>query len=88
VCLPDFWTSELCIYLSDECAKGHHITSGNNALTETASGSGVIVDRSLAQAWRINVPEGMRERGVRINHPESADHYGYQSEHWYYGELT
>jgi Protein of unknown function (DUF3916) len=87
-CIPDFWTSELCIYLSDEYAKVHHILIDENAQTESASRSNVIVARSLADAWRLNVPSGMRERGVQINYPETDEHHGYQSEHWYCGELT
>jgi Protein of unknown function (DUF3916) len=89
ICIPDFWTSELCIYLSDEYAKRHYILLSNEeAQTEGAGKSNIIVGRPLADAWRLNVPNGMRERGVQIDYFEADEHHGYQSEHWYYGELT
>ena len=87
ICLPDFWTSELCIYVSDDYWHGHDPNLGEVIDPVCPAPVTAIAKRSLAAEWRLTVPESMQERGVSIQIPETNAHGGYTSEHWRYGEV-
>jgi hypothetical protein len=83
ICLPDMFTSEVCLFRSEEYFQGF-ITEGNSE-----NGSSVLLrERSLAREWGLILPDGVRELGITL------DYYGgddpdewFSGERWYYGEL-
>lgn len=83
VALPDMFSSELCIYLQESYFLGH--------ATPDKSEFGEIValdDRSLASEWGLNLPEGVMERGVHVNYPETDAHEGLICDRWFFGEVA
>ena len=84
VCVPDLFTSELCIYSSEEYFQSKVVPceDGQGSIRE-------ITGRSLAKEWGLRLPEGMAELGVVWNFTKSGDpddHY--VGEHWVYGEVS
>ena len=57
VCLPDFWTSELCIYLSEDYWRGHDPNFGEVINPACPGPVTRINERSLAVEWQLTVPE-------------------------------
>lgn len=80
VVLPEMFSSELCIYNSEEYFIEH-----------TEAGSGrfgtleVIKTRSLAASWGLIIPEGFYEHGV-LRTDEDEDGRPWVSEQWYFSE--
>ncbi len=83
ICLPDMFTSEVCLFRSEEYFQSF-ITEGRSE-----NGSSVLIrERSLAQEWGLILPDGVQELGITF------DYYGgddpdewFSGERWYYGQL-
>ncbi|WP_339099330.1 DUF3916 domain-containing protein [Yersinia enterocolitica] len=83
ICLPDMFTSEVCLFRSEEYFQSF-ITEGSSE-----NGSSVLLrERSLAREWGLILPDGVQELGITL------DYYGgddpdewFSGEHWYYGQL-
>lgn len=83
VCVPDLFTSELCIYSSEDYFQSKVAPDDNNLGSIKK-----INGRSLAEEWGLVLPEGIEELGVVWDFTKSSDaddHY--LSEHWVYGEV-
>ncbi|WP_436892486.1 DUF3916 domain-containing protein [Siccibacter turicensis] len=83
ICLPDMFTSEVCLFRSEDYFQGF-ITEGRSE-----NGSSVLLkERSLAREWGLSLPDGVQELGITL------DYYGgddpdewFSGERWYYGQL-
>lgn len=81
VVLPNMFSSEVCIYCSEDYFNQH-----------TQPGSGffgdisLITDKSLSSCWGLVLPEGFSELGV-IRYSEGDDGNYFSSECWYFGEV-
>lgn len=84
VCLPDMFTSEVCLYRSEEYYQGF--------TTEDRSENGasaVIKDRSLAAEWGLVLPANVQEIGITLEYYGSEDRdEWFMEERWYYGQVT
>lgn len=84
VCIPDMFTSEVCIYTDEGYFRGHTQPSSDKFGSTT-----LITDRSLAKEWSLDLPAGMNERGVLLRYEGYEDNDDwYVSEHWFFGELA
>lgn len=83
ICLPDMFTSEICVYSDERCFQG--------TVEPAASEFGATVrieSRSLASEWGLVLPAGVGELGVALayrGYPDEDDWY--TSEHWCFGEV-
>ncbi|MDQ8020642.1 MAG: DUF3916 domain-containing protein [Moraxellaceae bacterium] len=83
ICLPDMFSSEVCIYLDD----AYFRSRTDHGSSEDGVHSERIAGRSLAAEWELALPEGVAEMGSRITFPGYADGMdAYSGEHWLYGE--
>lgn len=84
VCLPDMFTSEVCLYRSEEYYQGF--------ITEDRSENGasaLIKDRSLAAEWGLVLPDNVQEIGISLAYYGSEDRdEWFTGERWYYGQVT
>lgn len=83
VCVPDMFTSEVCLYRSEEYYQSF-ITEGRTAYCETT----LIKDRSLAAEWGLILPGNVQESGITTEYfgSEEPDEC-FTAERWYYGQL-
>ncbi|VVQ32152.1 hypothetical protein PS943_02725 [Pseudomonas fluorescens] len=77
ICLPEMFSSEICIYTDLEYHRGHIPSFGDEHHR---------TDKSLATEWGLILPEGMKERGLRYT-AEDCDEQPYEAERWYFGEV-
>jgi hypothetical protein len=77
ICLPDMFSSEICIYTDLQYHRSH-IPPADSEYIET--------DRSLAEEWALVLPPGLGERGLRYT-VEDCDGETYEEERWYFGEV-
>ncbi|QUG75477.1 DUF3916 domain-containing protein [Erwinia sp. E602] len=83
ICLPDMFTSEVCIYRSEEYFQGfvreHESEYGS---------SSIITDRSLAREWGLLLPDNVKELGMLLDYRgyEDPDDW-FTGERWYYGNV-
>lgn len=82
VCLPDMFTSEVCIYLQEEYFQSHTSESIDRFGTTKA-----IKERSLANEWGLILPDGVSELGVAVDYRSDEDDWSIVGERWYYGEV-
>ncbi|WP_047643013.1 DUF3916 domain-containing protein [Dickeya fangzhongdai] len=83
ICLPDMFTSEVCLFRSEEYFQSF-ITEGRSE-----NGSSVLLrERSLAREWGLILPDGVQELGITLNYygGDDPDEW-FSGERWYYGEL-
>ena len=81
ICLPEMFSSELCIYNNEEYFKAHTAESiGRFGEIEK------IIGKSLAQELGLFIPDGFAEHGV-FRTFEGEDGNIYVSECWYFGEV-
>lgn len=83
ICLPDMFTSEICLYHSDEYFQGF-VSEGSSD-----NGSSIILkERSLAKEWGLILPAGVQELGVAIEYHggDNPDEW-FTGERWHYGQL-
>ena len=83
VCLPDMFTSEICIYLQEAYFQSHTAPS-----IDSYGFSKIIAGRSLAQEWGLRVPERMAELGIALDYRGFEDRNDwFVGTRWYFGEL-
>lgn len=84
ICLPDMFTSEICIYLDEDYFRSKVDPASNEHGCQQ-----LIPGRSLASEWRLALPKDVAEIGILWRYDTSdatEDHY--VSEHWMYGEVA
>ena len=83
ICLPDMFTSEICLYRSEDYYQSF--------ITEDRSKNGVtalIKERSLAAEWGLILPANVQELGITLEYYGSEDpDEWFTGERWYYGQL-
>ncbi|WP_338637195.1 DUF3916 domain-containing protein [Erwinia persicina] len=83
ICLPDMFTSEICLYRSEDYYQSF--------ITEDRSKNGVtalIKERSLAAEWGLILPANVQELGITLEYYGSQDpDEWFTGERWYYGQL-
>ncbi|MBS6435350.1 MULTISPECIES: DUF3916 domain-containing protein [Pantoea] len=83
ICLPDMFTSEICLYRSEEYYQSF--------VTESRSEKGasaLIKDRSLAAEWGLILPANVQELGITLEEYGSEDRdEWFTGERWYYGQV-
>lgn len=85
ICVPDMFTSEICIYLDEDYFRSH-IEVG---LSPQGVRSERIKGRSLANEWNLLLPSGVSEIGTQIDFPGYDDGSdAFQGEQWMYGEVS
>ncbi|MEC5321529.1 DUF3916 domain-containing protein [Brenneria populi subsp. brevivirga] len=83
ICLPDMFTSEVCLFRSEEYFQGF-ISEGS---AENSS-SVRLRERSLAKEWGLILPDGVQELGIALEyHGGDAPDDWFTGERWYYGQL-
>ncbi|MCJ1886867.1 DUF3916 domain-containing protein [Pseudomonas sp. LA21] len=82
ICLPDFFTSEVCIY-KDE---GYFASHTREA--EGPAGKSRHLTSSLAEEWQLRLDPGSSELGVHIDcaDPDQPDGR-FICQRWYFGEV-
>ncbi len=84
ICIPDMFTSELCVYLNEDYYQGHVGNSSNEHGYQER-----IANRSLSSEMELVLPKGVQEIGVLWSYNASEDiEDHYISEHWVYGEVS
>ena len=83
ICLPDMFTSEVCLYRSEDYFQSF-ISEGRS---ENGSSS-LIRERSLAAEWGLILPKGVQELGITFEYygGEDPDEW-FTGERWYYGQV-
>ncbi len=84
VCLPDMFTSEVCIYLDENYFSGYTTPCSSKHGTCTH-----IVGRRLSEEWGLHLPQSMGELGVALDYRgfDDKDHW-FVGERWYFGEVA
>lgn len=82
VCLPDMFTSEVCIYL-DEAYFREHTGEAENSYGKTRR----LVERSLVKEWGLVLPVGVAELGISVDYRSERDDWSLVGERWYFGEV-
>lgn len=83
ICLPDMFSSEVCIYSDRDYyhSKISPAPSKNGTCTP-------ITDRKLSEEWGLNLPAGIGEYGLALDFRGHEDpDYWYVGEVWYFGEV-
>lgn len=84
ICLPDMFSSEICIYLDE----GYFKSKIDVGISSDGVSFERIEGRSLANEWALALPTGISEIGIRIKFQGYDDGMdAYQGEHWMYGEI-
>ncbi|MEN4793312.1 DUF3916 domain-containing protein [Pantoea agglomerans] len=83
ICLPDMFTSEICLFRSEEYYQSF--------ITEDRSEKGASVlirERSLAADWGLILPANVQELGMTLEYygSENRDEW-FTGERWYYGQV-
>ena len=81
ICLPDMFTSEICIYTSEEYFKYQ-----TEAWDREPEKLDTTLNRSLSKEWELILPQGFCEKGVLRNNFDLEDKE-YFVERWYFGEV-
>lgn len=82
ICLPDMFTSEVCLYRSEDYYQSF-IAEGRS----DKGASALIRDRSLAAEWGIILPANVQELGITLECYGNEDYAGFTGERWYYGQV-
>jgi len=83
ICLPDMFTSEICLYRSEEYYQSFII----EARSENGA-SALINERSLASEWGLILPANVQELGIALEYYGSEDYdEWFTGERWYYGQV-
>jgi hypothetical protein len=77
------FTSELCIYIQESYFLGC-VTPDQNEYGEIVP----LSNRSLAEDWKLKLPEEVLERGMHVNYPETDTHEGLIGDRWFFGEVA
>lgn len=81
ICLPDMFTSEICIFTSEKYFKYH-----TELCDRKSEELDIILNRSLAKEWKLILPQGFSEKGIIRNDLDWEDEE-YFAERWYFGEV-
>ncbi|RMP60705.1 hypothetical protein ALQ18_00063 [Pseudomonas marginalis pv. marginalis] len=82
VMVPDMFSSRVCVYTDKARHLGHTQPFNYDHFRQTR-----ITGRSLAHEWNLTLPPGLHEVGFHFTH-EDEDGDIFESEHWYFGEVT
>lgn len=82
IVLPDMFSSELCLFTSEEYFD-MHTSPGVNVFGQLS----LLRDRSLIREWGLKLPRGFSELGI-LRVCENDEGELYHSEHWYIGEVS
>ena len=82
ICLPDMFTSEVCIFSGEDYFQ-KHTSQRQDQYGETR----LITDRSLAESWGLQLPEGMHELGLSQNYRSEEEGWSQVGDRWYFGEV-
>ncbi|MFS7222821.1 DUF3916 domain-containing protein [Rahnella inusitata] len=82
IVLPDMFSSEICIFTSEEYFK-EHTQVGHSRFGQLT----LLNDRSLIKEWNLKLPDGFSELGVLSVSENDAGGF-YHSENWYIGEVN
>lgn len=83
ICLPDMFTSEVCLYRSEDYFQGF-ISEGRSEKGTSSR----IRERSLAAEWGLILPHHVQELGVVLEYDGSENcDQGFTGERWYYGQV-
>lgn len=83
ICLPDMFTSEVCIYRSEDYYQSF-ISEGRSE----NGASALIKDRSLAAEWGLILPANVQELGITLEYYGSEDRdEWFTGVRWYYGQV-
>ena len=87
ICLPDMFTSEVCIYLQEEYFQSH--TSANKQKSDWGYCEKTrIADRSLAKEWKLSLSRNIQELGVRNKYVNNTNpEENWICDRWYFGEV-
>ncbi|ENX16146.1 hypothetical protein F895_01737 [Acinetobacter sp. CIP 64.2] len=79
---PDMFASEICLYLDEDYFNAHTLSAGSY------DPQYLLADRlSLAKNWRLQIPDHMYERGIRIHYIDLKDESAnYIADQWYFIE--
>jgi hypothetical protein len=84
ICIPDVFSSEVCIYLDES-----YYQSKSAPLVNEHGCQELIMKRSLVDEWALSLPKDVAELGIFWRYDASVnedDHYA--SEHWMYGNVS
>ena len=82
-CFPDIFTSELCIYLSEDYFLSH-VSPSSNEYGQTT----LIQGRSISDDWGLTLPEGFAEVGLTVDYHDPESDWHLVGERWYFGEVA
>lgn len=82
VCLPDLFTSELCLYRSEDYFRSH-----TSASEDRHGRSWRIEGRRLSQEWGLQLPDGLGELGLGLDYADPDSDWRLAGERWYFGEI-
>ncbi|RPD97562.1 DUF3916 domain-containing protein [Candidatus Pantoea deserta] len=82
IVLPDMFSSELCLFTSEEYFN-MHTQPGNNIFGQLS----LLHGRSLVKDFNLELPKGFAESGI-LRACENDEGEIYLSEHWYIGEVN
>lgn len=83
ICLPDFFTSEVCLYLDEDYFQAH-----TRASASEHGSSRLLAPSSLAEAWSLQLANGCGELGTEINALDEDQPTGrFIAQRWYFGEV-
>ncbi len=82
IVLPDMFSSELCLFTSEEYFNVH-TQPGNNVFGQIS----LLHGRSLVKDFNLELPKEFSELGI-LRVCENDEGELYHSEHWYIGEVS
>lgn len=83
ICLPDMFTSEICLFRSEDYYQSF-ITEGRSE----NGASALIKEHSLAAEWGLILPADVYELGITLEYYGSEDRdEWFTGERWYYGQV-
>jgi hypothetical protein len=82
IVLPDMFSSEICIFTSEEYFK-EHTQEGHSRFGQIKR----LNSRSLVEEWNLKLPDGFSELGLLVA-SENDEGEVYYTEHWYIGEVN
>lgn len=77
ICLPEMFSSEICVYTDLDYHRAHIPLFDSEHCPS---------NKSLAAEWGLELPGGMKERGLCYT-AEDSDGQPYEVERWYFGEV-
>ena len=82
ICLPDFFTSEICIFKDESYFDSH------TQEAESPCGTSSHLNSSLAEDWQLQLAPGSSELGVHIDCTDPDQPSGrFVCQRWYFGEV-